>query len=834
MMLGMAGIGGAIATTGAAFNAATSTARATDLFVRRTQHAGDTFTVVREKLQRLGDGLQMTHAEAANLAVSFGKAANEVNQERAMEGARAAGGLARGFGMDPTQTAGGIGKLSLYGVGRDSGSQRQLMLMLGKTISQGMFGGKGEMVIEKLGQHVESFAQSTMKAPTDIKEFLTTMAAMGQMRGTHPGMAMHGMEVMGQMTNVLQGKGSEASQFFAMRAMQESGMFAGKSPWEIMYQSGEMTGTTKMPDGRMGFQVLMDSAKKHLGGADKYQEPIVGGALMGITPQQYTALEELSKNLSKPGAQEAFEKALGGANIDMSKLKEDAIKDLGDIAGADDKTLRGIAQERGLAGAEGMATEQLRDALLKDAAANGKTENEATKLTQATIDLRNKMEELGQELIDPVTKLANILGQVADEAKLLVNAIKEVARPIVWMAEKMGMTNNPLSTGAPTASDDVYKATGGQFKKTGGGLVGWVEKLMGRKEPSSEQQVADAEEGLRKLNARPADYGPKSAQDALRAKFEKTISDAKKGQGATGGAPSATQQAADAYAASGGTAGPLGDNSDLMKAVALPETGEKSGGMTDPRRFIRTRVTPDKNAGQTSTAYGPVQMTRKHVMDFYARNKNNLSPEMKEYVQRYIAQGEKMRDNPNDPVYGYGGKGELGATEQDRQMYSQLAEMSMADIAKNESKDLGSFIKRWRGANDAPYQAKINKKLGGKGEEAYQAVRNQKISEMPGGAKYQESKAADVPRDKYGNRTFPILDDATNDIYNSYKPIDGPDMPEKVKAANTQGNSGSMDIYVHEVDKNGKERKQTQHRQGLGRTSPPGAVHVQGSWMDAI
>jgi len=193
----------------------------------------------------------------------------------------------------------------------------------------------------------------------------------------------------------------------------------------------------------------------------------------------------------------------------------------------------------------------------------------------------------------------------------------------------------------------------------------------------------------------------------------------------------------------------------MMRSIMKAETGN-AGAITDENRFIRTRVTPSQNGGRSSSAYGPIQITKGYWENFKKQNYDKLSDAEKVHLDKLIDQGQRMLRNPNDPVLGYGGKGELGATEHDRQMYGSLAQKSLVSLAQH-SRSYAEFIKSFRGEHDGGYFAKVAAAAAQQGtnpEELYNNLKNMKIEdagkidltpkEEPAPAKKDDAPAKDA------------------------------------------------------------------------------------------
>ncbi|MDD2943395.1 MAG: hypothetical protein PHC51_10575 [bacterium] len=147
----------------------------------------------------------------------------------------------------------------------------------------------------------------------------------------------------------------------------------------------------------------------------------------------------------------------------------------------------------------------------------------------------------------------------------------------------------------------------------------------------------------------------------------------------------------------------------LYEAFSYAETGS----MKDP--FIRTL------AGEgTSSAYGPVQITRNLARDI--RDKGGyagLPPEVQQYADAFISQGDRMLKASNDdPVFGLGKKGVLG-DEKFHDHYEMFAKATLAHELKGAKNNyhgddpsvlLDQVIRRWRGVGegaDPRYFAKV-------------------------------------------------------------------------------------------------------------------------------
>ncbi|EPV4171463.1 hypothetical protein ACV5Z5_004661 [Salmonella enterica subsp. enterica] len=136
---------------------------------------------------------------------------------------------------------------------------------------------------------------------------------------------------------------------------------------------------------------------------------------------------------------------------------------------------------------------------------------------------------------------------------------------------------------------------------------------------------------------------------------------------------------------------------DLYKSLSSAETG----GLDN--RFIRTKAA---EAGP-STAYGPAQITYTLAKDFASNHPELFTEKERDYLDRFVAQGKKMlKASAKDPVYGYGGVGELHS-KADQRLYAHVAVKMLDYMIENNNGSLDQTVKRWRGADDKRYFEKV-------------------------------------------------------------------------------------------------------------------------------
>jgi peptidoglycan L-alanyl-D-glutamate endopeptidase CwlK len=92
--------------------------------------------------------------------------------------------------------------------------------------------------------------------------------------------------------------------------------------------------------------------------------------------------------------------------------------------------------------------------------------------------------------------------------------------------------------------------------------------------------------------------------------------------------------------------------------------------------------------------------------------------------------------NLHDSVMGYGGKGTMGETPEQRRLYASVAQKSLVDLAQNTS-SYSDFIKQFRGEHDGGYFKKVaatmQEKYGITPEQLYEQLKTSKVAESGAG-----------------------------------------------------------------------------------------------------
>jgi LysM repeat protein len=137
----------------------------------------------------------------------------------------------------------------------------------------------------------------------------------------------------------------------------------------------------------------------------------------------------------------------------------------------------------------------------------------------------------------------------------------------------------------------------------------------------------------------------------------------------------------------------------------------------DPKLYIRAYGPDPSKPDSISTAYGPYQFVVSTIQDLAKRHPKRFAGS-EEYVSKFIEQGNKMKQSPNDPKYGYGGSGDLSSEEYHKQ-YMDMSRAALSAMAKDIKVDLSKplnsedeqrLITRFRGRSPEPAYMKAYEK----------------------------------------------------------------------------------------------------------------------------
>jgi len=128
---------------------------------------------------------------------------------------------------------------------------------------------------------------------------------------------------------------------------------------------------------------------------------------------------------------------------------------------------------------------------------------------------------------------------------------------------------------------------------------------------------------------------------------------------------------------------------DLYRAVSAAEFRDNT---PKDQRWIRTRHQPPKG----SSAFGPVQITKKKAVDYSKRGK--LSPEGMTFVEQMLPiwnQMLKVGGLPNAGEFDYGGTGNFPKEQRDE--YESLGKEMLGVDFNRAGGDLDKMLEFWRG-----------------------------------------------------------------------------------------------------------------------------------------
>lgn len=768
-LMGGLKLGGAIlGITGGAqvvmqsYRAARALGATADQFMRQVKPTGEAFTDLRDRLAGVGKDLGIAGEDAAKLGAAYLKAAGGT-ADSAIQGATGAVGFGRGFGIDPTTSAEAFGRIEFLTGGKGGMGQKEVAILIGETIAKSGMWAKSEQVLETFKNHVEAVSARTLQAPGDMAEFAALRASMYS-NTQYPGLKSSGENLLGAMQNAIQHPGGGIGGEFAMLQLFQRA--TGKSdPFEIQYSRQSMSLTDKTRSGRTLAEDMMAEIHRQFGAYGPRAEAVMGGTVLGLTGPQYDAIKSAVQGMGGSGFGDAAQ-SLADKGIDLKTLRPDAIADALKTVGASHPELGAMARQylgrqdvaesasgQGLRDAMGSGdTERLRAVLLKTEAEFGRIPTEFSRLEQIETDIRDVLrEQVGQRLAD------NLPGILEGVKSLVTHFVGELGTH--QMGETPGEIVSRVMPGALETPQSFTPPAGGPAN------IGPASTL-----PGSNRSLWD---GVRNWWNGASDY--RDPRDEM---MNRSTS-----------APT------------------TGAAAQMAAAIAAPETG-RAGALTDPARFIRTRVTPAQNAGRSSSAYGPLQLTKTYLESFKRRQYGNLSPAEQDYLDRLIAQGGDFlaadrRGAWNDPVNGYGGKGTMGDTAQDRETYLTIAQKSLADLAQ-QSPNYDSFIRQFRGENDPRYFDAVRRQTGKTPEQLFQELRKTDIRAM--GKAVTHTTLQPKPRD--------------------YTPV--PDGAKPPGAPASAGMTGTLDVNVRLRDGDDRPIGQpASHKISLGNPTPHGLIPVE-------
>lgn len=391
---------------------------------------------VRSAAERLG----LNYNDATPLAESMSRLGN-------LSGARAgdlpeelvnAGGLSRGFGVDPTAGVGLFGQLRGMRLTNSAEDSRRVGLIIGETIAKSDAFAKADEVMEAIA----GFATAQTRQSLGVLNLAGYSGQLSAMSGSGiPGLDVAGSAALISRINSTLAQGGargEASQFFTSMVgnrmgldpiqttiMKEGGAFATN---DSMFGTGSMAARfgIKGPGGNRTFlQETLGVIR------EKYRNPgmqaMATANHLGVGMNQAMALLSI-----KPNEMGDIQRRMGRIGFDMKDLSADGIADIAHInsSGTDlNKIGESFLSRTGKGALSGEESDRLRNAM-----AGGNSEELKDILTELAAQ-KGQAETEGSKTRDTITGVANRLQDFASKSLPLLNDSRAA---LLFLAGKQG------------------------------------------------------------------------------------------------------------------------------------------------------------------------------------------------------------------------------------------------------------------------------------------------------------------------------------------------------------------------------------------------------------
>jgi hypothetical protein len=318
-----------------------------DTLTRQRGDLGVSFERLKQVSTEVAYGLGLNSKEFAELELAMNRTSRGFYKSPAalMEATTAASGLARSYGLDPSQTVPLMG--GMQGLDRRQ-NNRELALMIGETVEKSGMSSRADEMMQTIMQFAATTSRMSLSSPN--------IGAFGGAFSDLMNTGVSGMTpeaaaaILGQANTSMMGMGSagEAGQAATLAAMQHSGV--GMNPLEASIMAGGGifgTRASTFGAGSIESEVLGSRADKLAGGKDagktnfelmREQFGRMGGGVefqqemmqryFGLsTPQQAGALMRLSgSDLT------GFASVLKSAGVDPTKINTESIQTVSKIA----------------------------------------------------------------------------------------------------------------------------------------------------------------------------------------------------------------------------------------------------------------------------------------------------------------------------------------------------------------------------------------------------------------------------------------------------------------------------------------------------------------------
>lgn len=437
---GLAGVQTGLEAVQAAYQGAYDLNRSTDEFMRRTRDVGHDFEILRGQLGAVGRGLGVTTDEAAKLTVAFARTAHVATVEEATTGTQAALGLAAGFGANSEQTVQQMARLRLLGAdglpgGRGdllTANQKRFALLIGQTVGQ--HNVPLEQGLADFSRLAEASSQRTLNAPP-AETLAGLMQAMYHTAETRPGLKAFGGALLAQADEGLRNADDPASNLIMFQGL--SKLMGTQNFLQILKQK-QRGGLAPVPGtDQTNLSVFLTGLQRNVGGLDPLATAAYADQMLGLggieRAEALIDIEKRYRTLGRNGLG-GYQADLTRYGVDINRLDESGIKDLGDLLNPTDPAARlEAAQKKWDAGFD---------------AAKPLSDEERNRLTALRADPA-KSEEFVSALVNaiathgrqqtPFSTMETTLAQIKD------TLIQDVGQPIVGgLAEVAGLLQRSL------------------------------------------------------------------------------------------------------------------------------------------------------------------------------------------------------------------------------------------------------------------------------------------------------------------------------------------------------------------------------------------------------
>lgn len=218
-----------------------------DRLKRTLGDVGVSFEQLKASVHGSADQLGITFDEAGKLAQQFAKLSNISGEgaTREIPGELATSvGMARSFGLDPSQTTSVLGQMRGLGVTRNKEETRRFALLIGETIGKSGAFSKADEVMEAIGNYATTQTRNSMGG-ANVSGYAGLFA--GMVGSGIPGLDPTGAgSMLARMNAALSGGGAkgEASQFFTGMVGQSLGLNSLQT--QVLREGGMFATTGKM------------------------------------------------------------------------------------------------------------------------------------------------------------------------------------------------------------------------------------------------------------------------------------------------------------------------------------------------------------------------------------------------------------------------------------------------------------------------------------------------------------------------------------------------------------------------------------------------------------